>query len=90
MTLTETPPARRTRGPWPASTLVRHLLWSAVGLVVLYLVSISLNQFQDLQLAQICYTAIAAAGLTVLSGLSGQISLGNGAFMAVGDRKSVV
>jgi branched-chain amino acid transport system permease protein len=84
MTLTETPPARRTRGAWPASTLVRHLLWSAVGLVVLYVVSISLNQFQDLQLAQICYTAIAAAGLTVLSGLSGQISLGNGAFMAVG------
>lgn len=69
---------------WPRSTLLRHLLWSAVGLVVLYVVSISLSDFQDLELAQICYTAIAAAGLTVLSGLSGQISLGNGAFMAVG------
>lgn len=69
---------------WPRSTLLRHLLWSAVGIVVLYLLSISLSDFQDLQLAQICYTAIAAAGLTVLSGLSGQISLGNGAFMAVG------
>jgi branched-chain amino acid transport system permease protein len=85
MTVTEeAPPVRRTRGPWPASILLRHLLWSAVGLALLYVVSISLNQFQDLQLAQICYTAIAAAGLTVLSGLSGQISLGNGAFMAVG------
>ncbi|HEY0803982.1 MAG TPA: branched-chain amino acid ABC transporter permease, partial [Pseudonocardiaceae bacterium] len=68
----------------PESVLLRHLMWSAVGLAVLYGVSISLNQFQDLQLAQICYTAIAAAGLTVLSGLSGQISLGHGAFMAVG------
>lgn len=68
----------------PASPLLRHLMWSAVGLVVLYVVSISLSDFQDLQLAQICYTAIAAAGLTVLSGLSGQISLGHGAFMAVG------
>jgi branched-chain amino acid transport system permease protein len=84
-TATETTPAtgRRT-GPWPESVLLRHLMWSAVGLAVLYGVSISLNQFQDLQLAQICYTAIAAAGLTVLSGLSGQISLGHGAFMAVG------
>ncbi|HEX9337266.1 MAG TPA: branched-chain amino acid ABC transporter permease [Pseudonocardiaceae bacterium] len=81
---TETRSARRSRGPWPASALLRHLLWSAVGLAVLYGVSVSLSQFQDLQLAQICYTAIAAAGLTVLSGLSGQISLGHGAFMAVG------
>jgi branched-chain amino acid transport system permease protein len=69
---------------WPTSTLLRHLLWSVLGLGLLYVVSISLSEFQDLQLAQICYTAIAAAGLTVLSGLSGQISLGHGAFMAVG------
>ena len=75
---------RRTVATWPASTLLRHLLWSAVGLVALYVVSIALPDFQDLQMAQICYTAIAAAGLTVLSGLSGQISLGHGAFMAVG------
>ncbi|HEX4722157.1 MAG TPA: branched-chain amino acid ABC transporter permease [Pseudonocardiaceae bacterium] len=75
---------RRSLTNWPASALLRHLLWSAVGLAVLYGVSVSLDEFQDLQLAQICYTAIAAAGLTVLSGLSGQISLGHGAFMAVG------
>jgi branched-chain amino acid transport system permease protein len=68
----------------PRSTLLRHLIWAVVGGVVLYVISISLGQFQDLQFAQICYTAIAAAGLTVLSGLSGQISLGHGAFMAVG------
>lgn len=78
------PVERPTLATWPRSTLVRHLLWSVVGLGVLYVVSVSLSQFQDLQLAQICYTAIAAAGLTVLSGLSGQISLGHGAFMAVG------
>jgi branched-chain amino acid transport system permease protein len=80
----ETRTPRKPRGKWPASTLLRHLLWAAVGLVVLYVVSISVSEFQDLQFAQICYTAIAAAGLTVLSGLSGQISLGHGAFMAVG------
>ncbi|MGH9059915.1 MAG: branched-chain amino acid ABC transporter permease [Acidimicrobiales bacterium] len=68
----------------PRSTLLRHLLWSGVGLVAFYLISIALSDFQDLQLAQISYTAIAAAGLTVLSGHSGQISLGHGALMAIG------
>lgn len=89
MTVTDATPdtrraPRRTLAAWPRSTLLRHLIWSVVGLGVLYVVSISLGDFQNLQLAQICYTAIAAAGLTVLSGLSGQISLGHGAFMAVG------
>jgi branched-chain amino acid transport system permease protein len=66
------------------STLVRHLLWSAIGLVGFYLLSIALDPFQNFQLAQICYMTIATAGLTVLTGLSGQISLGHGAFVAVG------
>lgn len=68
----------------PRSALLRHAMWSVLGLVAFYLLSIAVDPFGDLQLAQISYTAIAAAGLTVLSGLSGQISLGNGAFMAVG------
>jgi branched-chain amino acid transport system permease protein len=87
MTATATRPTSR-HSPrwtsWPRSTLLRHALWSVAGLVVFYLVSTSLSAFADLQLSQICYTAIAAAGLTVLSGLSGQISLGHGALMAVG------
>ncbi|WP_431873413.1 branched-chain amino acid ABC transporter permease [Amycolatopsis sacchari] len=66
------------------STVVRHLSGAVLGLLALYLLSISLDPFGDLQLAQICYTTIATAGLTVLSGLSGQISLGHGAFVAVG------
>jgi branched-chain amino acid transport system permease protein len=69
---------------WRQSTVLRHLFWSALGLLGLYLLSISLDPFRNLQLAQICYLAIATAGLTVLSGLSGQISLGHGAFVAVG------
>lgn len=68
----------------PRSTLLRHLIWAVLGLGLLYVVSVLLGDFQDLQLAQISYTAIAAAGLTMLCGLSGQISLGHGAFMAVG------
>lgn len=69
---------------WPRSTLLRHLLWSVLGLVLLFALAAIIGQFNDLQFSAICYTAIATAGLTVLSGLSGQISLGHGAFMAVG------
>lgn len=88
MTATHTrePTAKTLKAPrlWRESTLLRHLFWSVLGLLALYLLSISLDPFKDLQLAQICYTTIATAGLTVLTGLSGQISLGHGAFMAVG------
>ncbi|WAL69197.1 branched-chain amino acid ABC transporter permease [Amycolatopsis cynarae] len=69
---------------WRESTLVRHLVWSLLGLLGYYVLSVSLDAFANLQLAQIAYLAIATAGLTVLSGLSGQISLGHGAFVAVG------
>jgi branched-chain amino acid transport system permease protein len=65
-------------------TLLRHLAWSLAGLLALYLLTISVEAYRDLQIATIAYTAIAAAGLTVLTGSSGQISLGQGAFMAVG------
>jgi branched-chain amino acid transport system permease protein len=65
-------------------TLVRHLGWAVAGLAALFLLTSNLEPYRDLQIATIAYTAIAAAGLTVLTGTSGQISLGQGAFMAVG------
>src|SRR5260370_38556847 len=46
--------------------------------------SVQVNAFRDYQMAQIAVYVVAIAGLSVLIGLSGQISLGNGAFMAVG------
>jgi len=52
--------------------------------VIVALLSIKLNAFRDYQIAEIAIEVTAVAGLTVLTGLSGQISLGNGAFMAVG------
>ena len=42
------------------------------------------SSFRDLQLASGAYYFAVLAGLTVLTGLSGQISLGHGALMAVG------
>jgi len=55
-----------------------------VTAVVVVILSIQLNTFRDYQIAEIAIEVTAVAGLTVLTGLSGQISLGNGAFMAIG------
>jgi len=52
--------------------------------VVVAILSIKLNAFRDFQIAEIAIYVTAVAGLTLLTGLSGQISLGNGAFMAIG------
>ena len=52
--------------------------------MLVVLLSIKLNAFRDYQIAEIAVYVTAIAGLTVLTGLSGQISLGNGAFMAIG------
>jgi branched-chain amino acid transport system permease protein len=65
-------------------TAVRHTAVALLALFGLYVLSGVLGPYRDLQLAQTAYLVCAAAGLTVLTGLSGQISLGQGAFMAVG------
>src|SRR5215217_8928640 len=68
----------------PKSTLLRHLLvllLSAIGAVILLEIT---DPFTNSQLASLTYYAIAAGGLTVLTGMNGQISLGHGALMAIG------
>lgn len=62
----------------------RHLLLALGALVVIVLVLENTSQFRNAQFAAMAYFAIAAAGLTVLTGLNGQLSLGHGALMAVG------
>jgi len=71
--------ARLARG-----TMARSLGLVLLGGVVLFLASEALDSYNDLQLASGAYYFVALAGLTVLTGLSGQISLGHGALMAVG------
>jgi branched-chain amino acid transport system permease protein len=66
------------------STLLRHLLVVVVCAALGVLVLESTDPFTNSQLAQVAFYAIAAGGLTVLTGLNGQISLGHGALMAVG------
>ena len=65
-------------------TLLRHLVAAAVAGAVIWALSVQLNAFRDFQMAEIAVYVVAIAGLSLLIGLSGQISLGHGAFMAVG------
>lgn len=64
--------------------LRRNLLGGLVGLVIVVLVLESASPFRQGQFATMAYLGIAVGGLTVLTGLNGQLSLGHGALMAVG------
>ncbi|MGP3982901.1 branched-chain amino acid ABC transporter permease [Streptomyces sp. KR80] len=66
------------------STLVRHALITAGAGLLLFALTFALEPFRDYQLATAAAYLCAAAGLTVLTGLSGQISLGHSALMATG------
>ncbi|RBY84566.1 branched-chain amino acid ABC transporter permease [Blastococcus sp. TF02A-30] len=68
----------------PKSTLLRHLLVLVVCAVGAVILLESTSPFRNSQFATLSYYAIAAGGLTLLTGLNGQISLGHGALMAVG------
>lgn len=74
----------RLREVWRDSTLLRHVVLALGGLVLVVAVLESVSDFRNLQLASMAYLGIAAGGLTVLTGLNGQISLGHGALMAIG------
>jgi len=56
----------------------------AAGVVVLVVLPFLLSDFRTVQLATVGAYFIAILGLDILTGHSGQISLGHGAFMAVG------
>jgi branched-chain amino acid transport system permease protein len=64
--------------------MLRHLSFMAVAMVILYFLTQWLSAFNDYQVGQIAFYAIALVGLTLLTGINGQISLGHGGFMAVG------
>jgi branched-chain amino acid transport system permease protein len=69
---------------WRGSTLLRHLGLGVLAVIAVLLLSSVLDPYRNLQLTNVAYLVCAAAGLSLLTGLSGQISLGQGALMAVG------
>ena len=75
-------PGRRLR--FPSQPLIRHGLFALCGAGILYLITIQLSPYNDFWSGKSRSYVIALAGLSLLTGVNGQISLGNGAFMAVG------
>ncbi len=65
-------------------TLLRSLGLIVLTGVILFLVTESVSDYRNSQIATGAYFFAVLAGLTMLAGVGGRISLGHGAFMAVG------
>jgi branched-chain amino acid transport system permease protein len=61
-----------------------NLIAAFIGLVAFFVIPNVTDTFQTFEWAQVAAYAAAIIGLNILTGYSGQISLGNGAFMAIG------
>ena len=68
----------------PRQPLLRHLPVALAAGAVLYVVTLRLSSYDDYQVGEIAAYIVALVGLSLLTGANGQISLGHGAFMAVG------
>jgi branched-chain amino acid transport system permease protein len=68
----------------PRNPLLRHLLLGVAGGAIFYLVTSQLSTYNDFQIGEVALYAVALAGLSLLVGSTGQISLGHGALMAIG------
>jgi ABC-type branched-subunit amino acid transport system permease subunit len=62
----------------------RHLVVVGAVVLLLFAITYALPPFRNYQLATVAAYLCATAGLTVLIGVNGQISLGHGALMATG------
>lgn len=67
-----------------AHTLIRHLTFTIAAGVAVFALTYGLSPYRNFQLATMAAYLCATAGLSILVGLTGQLSLGHGALMAVG------
>jgi len=65
-------------------TLVRHLVPALLGVGLVILITDQVSDYRNTQLTTLGAYICVAAGLTLLTGTNGQISLGHAALMAVG------
>jgi branched-chain amino acid transport system permease protein len=65
------------------STLLKHLGLMLLAFAGIALLLETVSPFRGSQIGELSYFVPAVAGLTLLTGLNGQISLGHGALMAV-------
>ena len=75
--------ASETTATRPLLGIDPRILW-AIGLAILIVPAFTAESFRLFQLTQAGIYAIAILGLNIITGYNGQISLGHGAFFAVG------
>jgi branched-chain amino acid transport system permease protein len=66
------------------SLLARHALLAVLALAGVVVLTSVVSPYTDVEIATVGYYLVAVAGLTLLTGTNGQISLGHGAFMFIG------
>jgi branched-chain amino acid transport system permease protein len=88
MAASEEPAAARATGRgWfrlPRQPFLRHGLLTLLGGLVCYLVSVQVSSFANFNIAEVAAYTIVIAGLALLVGGTGQVSLGHAALMAIG------
>lgn len=80
---TDAPPSLRSGTVRPGLGIDSRILW-LVGLIILIVPAFTLESYRLFQLTLAAIYAIAILGLNLVTGYNGQISLGHGAFYAVG------
>lgn len=68
----------------PRQPLVRNLILFVIGCAFFYVLTNSVSTYNNFQIGEIALYAVVLAGLSLLTGLNGQFSLGHGAFMIIG------
>ncbi|WP_232376088.1 branched-chain amino acid ABC transporter permease [Amycolatopsis aidingensis] len=71
-------------GRSPLPPLLRHTLLALAALLAIIVLTGVVDPFTNLRIASVGYYLVAVAGLTLLTGLNGQVSLGHGAFLFIG------
>jgi branched-chain amino acid transport system permease protein len=67
-----------------SATLARHLLMLALGVGAVLIITGQFSDYHNYELSHLGAYICAAAGLTILTGSNGQVSLGHAALMAIG------
>ena len=67
------PEASTRRFRFPTQPLIRHGLFALCGAGILYLLTIQLSPYNDFLVGEIALYVIALAGLSLLTGVNGQI-----------------
>ena len=68
----------------PRQPLLRNFILFVLGCAFFYVLTTSVNAYNDYQIGEIALYAVVLASLSLLTGHNGQFSLGHGAFMIIG------